>query len=193
MVKFFDGATIALFGGSFDPPHDGHKLVAKAALRALKVDFVWWLVSPQNPLKDHAPETIATRLEAVRRLADDRRFTVSAEEQQLGTYYAIDTVRALKARHPHVHFIWLIGADNLATMHRWKNWQALMREVPMAVYPRPGAAHKAGLAPAAQSFNRARLADRQAAKLCTYAAPAWVMLSGRQSTLASSALRQNTD
>jgi len=193
MVKFFDGATIALFGGSFDPPHDGHKLVAKAALRALKVDFVWWLVSPQNPLKDHAPENIATRLEAVRRLADDRRFTVSAEEQQLGTYYAIDTVRALKARHPHVHFIWLIGADNLATMHRWKNWQALMREVPMAVYPRPGTAHKAGLAPAAQSFNRARLADRQAAKLGTYAAPAWVMLSGRQSTLASSALRQNTD
>ena len=102
--KFFDGAKVALFGGSFDPPHDGHRLVAKAALRALKVDYVWFLVSPQNPLKNHKPKALAQRLAAVRDLANERRFIVSDEELRLGTFYAIDTVRALKATYPQVIF-----------------------------------------------------------------------------------------
>ena len=89
--KFFDGAKVALFGGSFDPPHEGHRLVAQAALRALNVDYVWWLVSPQNPLKSHKPKAIDRRVAAVQKLADDRRFIVSDEETRLGTFYAIDT------------------------------------------------------------------------------------------------------
>ncbi len=193
MVKFFDGAKIALFGGSFDPPHKGHELVAKAALRALDIDYIWWLVSPQNPLKNHQPQNLQQRVKAVKKMARDRRFIVSAEETRLGTQYAIDTVRALKRAHPNVDFIWLIGADNLATLHRWKDWQGLMNELPIAVYPRPGATHKAALAPAAQAFGWARLADHQAAALTDYAAPAWVMLGGRQSKLASSRLRQMDD
>ncbi len=193
MMRFFDGAKIALFGGSFDPPHKGHELVAKSALRALDIDYVWWLVSPQNPLKDHQPENIQSRVHAVQKLAHDRRFIVSAEEQRLGTQYAIDTVRALKRAYPHVDFIWLIGADNLATLHRWKNWQELMREIPMAVYPRPGSGHKAALAPAAQTFQWARLPDHRARALTRYQAPAWVMLRGPQSELASSRLRQMDD
>lgn len=191
--KFFDGAKVALFGGSFDPPHSGHILVAKAALRALNVDYVWWLVSPQNPLKSHKPKAIAKRLSAVQQLADDRRFIVSDEEARLGTFYAIDTVRALKAAYPHVHFIWLIGADNLNQLHRWKNWQSLMREIPLAVYPRPGAAHKAALSPAARAFDNARVSGAAAANLPLYQAPAWVMLEGARSPLASSRLRQNGD
>ncbi|MGB0477996.1 MAG: nicotinate-nucleotide adenylyltransferase [Parvibaculales bacterium] len=189
--KFFDGAKVALFGGSFDPPHDGHRLVAKAALRALKVDYVWWLVSPQNPLKSHKPKALAKRLAAVRDLADERRFMVSDEETRLGTFYAIDTVRALKAAYPQVTFIWLIGADNLSGLHRWKDWQSLMREIPLAVYPRPGAAHKAALSPAARAFDYARLDTAAAAQLPLYQAPAWVMLDGARSSLASSQLRQN--
>ena len=189
--KFFDGAKVALFGGSFDPPHDGHRLVAKAALRALKVDYVWWLVSPQNPLKNHKPKALAKRLAAVRDLADERRFMVSDEETRLGTFYAIDTVRALKAAYPQVTFIWLIGADNLSGLHRWKDWQSLMREIPLAVYPRPGAAHKAALSPAARAFDYARLDTAAAAQLPLYQAPAWVMLDGARSSLASSQLRQN--
>jgi nicotinate-nucleotide adenylyltransferase len=189
--KFFDGAKVALFGGSFDPPHDGHKLVAQAALRALKVDYVWWLVSPQNPLKNHKPKNIDERLAAVHALATDRRFIISDEETRLGSFYAIDTVRALKAAHPHVHFVWLIGADNLSDLHRWKDWQSLMREIPLAVYPRPGTAHKAALSPAARAFDYARLDVAAAAQLPIYEAPAWVMLDGARSPLASSTLRQN--
>ena len=188
--KFFDGAKVALFGGSFDPPHDGHKLVAKAALRALKVDYVWWLVSPQNPLKSHKPKAIDRRVAAVQKLADDRRFIVSDEETRLGTVYTIDTVRALQAAYPQVSFICLIGADNLVGLHRWKDWQSLMREIPLAVYPRPGAAHRAALSPAARAFDYARLDAAAAAQLPVCQAPAWVMLEGARSALASSELRQ---
>lgn len=193
MVKFFDGATVALFGGSFDPPHDGHLRVAEAALKTLEVDYVWWLVSPQNPLKNHRPGCMAARLKAARKLAAHRRFIVSDEEARLGTQYAIDTVRALKARHRKIDFIWLIGSDNLVEMHRWKNWRALMEEIPLAVYPRPGSCHKAGLAPAARSFDWARLPRSAAARLKNRQAPAWVMLDGRQSPLASTQLRQKDD
>ncbi|MDA8712906.1 adenylyltransferase/cytidyltransferase family protein, partial [Alphaproteobacteria bacterium] len=102
--KFFAGAKVALFGGSFDPPHQGHALVAKAALRALGVDYVWWLVSPQNPLKNHQPEPLRTRLAHVQRmvgaLPEARRFIVTDEEARLNTRFAIDTVRALKAAYP---------------------------------------------------------------------------------------------
>lgn len=189
--KFFDSAKVALFGGSFDPPHEGHRLVAQAALRALNVDYVWWLVSPQNPLKSHKPKAIDRRVAAVQKLADDRRFIVSDEETRLGTFYAIDTVRALQTAYPQVSFIWLIGADNLVGLHRWKDWQRLMREIPLAVYPRPGAAHKAALSPAARAFDYARLDAAAAAQLPLYQAPAWVMLDGARSSLASSQLRQN--
>lgn len=191
--KFFAGAKVALFGGSFDPPHQGHALLAKAALRKLGVDYVWWLVSPQNPLKNHKPQNMETRLAEVRDLAgadaEARRFIVTDEEARLGTQFAIDTVRSLQAAYPHVDFIWLMGADNLAQLHRWKNWQDLMAAIPIAVYPRPGFAHKAALSPAARTFEQARLPTAAAAQLADYQAPAWLILDGARSSLASSRLR----
>jgi nicotinate-nucleotide adenylyltransferase len=193
MTRFFDGAKVALFGGSFDPPHDGHYLVAEAALRALRVDYVWWLVAPQNPLKAHAPAGTRERVRLIKQRTNNRHFIVSDEETDLRTRYAVDTVKRLQARHPRTKFIWLIGADNLAQLHRWKDWQGLMRRVPVAVYPRPGDSHKAALAPAAAAFSWARLNPLAAAHLADYQAPAWVMLDGKHSRAASSALRQMDD
>lgn len=179
-----------LFGGSFDPPHAGHRLIAEAALKQLKADFVWWLVSPQNPLKARKAGDGARRLQATRHMARHPKFIVTDEEVRLGTQYAVDTVAALQARYPHVTFIWLIGADNLATMHKWKAWQGLMGAVPLAVYPRPGATIKALAAPAAQRFAAHRLPRAAAADLCRHQAPAWVVLDGPQSPQSSTALRQ---
>lgn len=165
--------------------------MALAALKALQVDFVWWLVAPQNPLKPHQPSDMAARLAATRALAAHPKFRVSDEETQLGTHFAIDTVRALKACHRGVDFVWLVGADNLANLHAWRHWQALMQEVPLAVYPRPGATLRALAAPAAQRFRQARLSADKAARLAACPVPAWTLLGGRQSRLASSALRQS--
>ena len=140
---FTPGMSVGLFGGSFDPPHTGHRLVSLTALKALQLDRIWWLVSPQNPLKQHAPKDTAARVAACRALARHPKIFVSDEETRLGTQYAIDTVRRLKAANPGVRFIWLMGADNLAGLHKWKFWDELMREIPVAIYPRPGQ-HLAG-------------------------------------------------
>ena len=183
------GQTIALFGGSFDPPHAGHRLVAEAALSTLGVDYIWWMVSPQNPLKTNAANELKARLSATRDLAKHAQFHVDAIEAELGTQYAIDTVRALKARHPDVRFIWLLGADNLSQMHQWKDWQSLMREIPVAVYPRGNDLRAALEAPAAMAFLEAQLPSDAASQLKTKAAPAWVLLEGELSPLSSTALR----
>ncbi len=187
---FSRGQTVVLFGGSFDPPHDGHRLVAKAALAQLQADFVWWLVSPQNPLKAHRPGAQSDRLAAAQKLARHPKFIVSNEEARLGTQYAADTVQALKQAHPGVRFIWLIGADNLAQMHKWKDWQVLMGEIAIAVYPRPGATLKALAGKAALRFGTRRLPSAEAARLGRSRAPAWTLLHGVQSGQSSTALRQ---
>lgn len=185
---FSAGQTVVLFGGSFDPPHTGHRLIAEAALKQLNADFVWWLVSPQNPLKARKAGSAEVRLAASRELAAHPKFIVSDEEARLNTQYAIDTVTALQNRYPHVHFVWLIGADNMSQMHQWKDWRGLMTRVPLAVYPRPGATLKALASPAAHSFAMHRLAE--AAQLSHYRAPAWALLRGAQSHESSTALRQ---
>ena len=189
---FSPGQTVVLFGGSFDPPHKGHDLVAKAALRQLKADFVWWLVSPQNPLKNRRAGGLAARVAATRELAHHPKFIVTAEETRLGTQYALDTVHALQKAYPHVHFIWLIGTDNLAQLHRWKGWRTLMRDIPIAVYPRPTHGVKALASPAAQRFSRHRVTTGEIGQLRFLRPPAWGLLAGPQSTQSSTALRAST-
>ena len=130
---------VGLLGGSFNPAHRGHRQLSLAALRALGLDEVWWLVSPGNPLKGGggmAP--YAARLASARRAARPAQIRVSDFERRAGTRYTIDTMRALVARHPRTRFIWLMGMDTLPNFHLWKEWRALSRLVPIAVLPRPG-------------------------------------------------------
>ena len=134
-----DGLTIGLLGGSFNPAHDGHLYVSETAMKRLGLDYVWWLVSPGNPLKQNtgmAP--FAARLKSARIVARHARFIVSDIEQRLGTRYTADTVAALQRRFPQVHFVWLMGSDNLVQFSRWRRWQALARMVPIVVVQRPG-------------------------------------------------------
>ena len=188
---FMPGMSVGLFGGSFDPPHAGHRLVSLTALKALQLDRIWWLVSPQNPLKQHAPKDTAARVAACRALARHPKIFVSDEETRLGTQYAIDTVRRLKEGNPGVCFIWLMGADNLAGLHKWKSWDKLMKEIPVAIYPRPGSTLQAGISPAAMRFAPWRKPPSAAASFRFAQAPAWIMLDGVLSGLSSSALRHH--
>jgi nicotinate-nucleotide adenylyltransferase len=131
------GLTIGLLGGSFDPAHAGHLHASLTALKALGLDYVWWLVSPGNPLKSGSAP-LAARLDSARALARHPHIRVTAIEQALGTRYTIDTVTALQRRFPGVRFVWLMGSDNLAQFGRWKDWQGLARRLPLAVVRRPG-------------------------------------------------------
>lgn len=135
-----DGLRIALLGGSFNPAHAGHLYVSETALKKLKLDYVWWLVSPQNPLKAKAGMAdFESRLAGAKRLAArNPRIIVTGLEQRLGTRFTIDTVRALQRRFPRLQFIWLMGSDNLVQFSRWRNWQTLAQALPIAVVQRPG-------------------------------------------------------
>ena len=186
--------TVGLFGGSFDPPHKGHSLVSARLQTALCLDMVWWLVAPQNPLKRASPEAMEKRLKACQDLVgpSNNRVYISDEETHLGTRNTVDTIRKLKQLYPQVRFIWLMGSDNMASLHRWKDWQVLMHDVPMAIYPRPGYVVKAGLSPAAQQFGDYRIAADQATNLKNIDAPAWVILTGKMDDISSTTLRNNS-
>lgn len=183
------GQRIGLFGGSFDPPHAGHRAVSLEALKRLRLDAVWWLVSPQNPLKPHAPADLARRIAEARALAGDPRIKVSGVEAALGTTYTADTLRRLQARLPGVKLVWMMGADNLASFHRWRDWDRIAAAVPIAVFNRPGLAFRALAGPAARTFAHHRIRERDAALLADLAPPAWVFLSSPHVPLSSSALR----
>ena len=153
-----DGLRIGLLGGSFNPAHAGHLYVSETALKRLKLDSVWWLVSPGNPLKDGADMApLAARLQSAMRVAaGEPRIHVSAVEQRLHTIYTIDTVKALRRRFPKVEFVWLMGSDNLQQFDRWRNWQGLARLVPIAVVQRPGTILAALNAPLVRRFGMRR-------------------------------------
>lgn len=184
------GLRVGLLGGSFDPPHFGHLHITRRALRRFRLDQVWWLVSPGNPLKTDAPAALQRRVAAARTLLRDPRVRVSDLEQRLGTRFTADTIWRLRAAYPGVRFVWLMGADNLVGFHHWEHWQDIMRSVPIGVLSRPGAQVSAGLSPAARIFAHARVPDRAARILPLCPAPAWVLLPGPMVEASSTALRQ---
>lgn len=128
-----------LLGGSFNPAHKGHRRISLAALRALGLEEVWWLVSPGNPLKPaKGMAPLAARLASARAMARRARIRPTAIERELGTRYTVDTLAALIRRYPKRRFVWLMGGDNLAQFHRWRHWRRIARLVPIAVIGRPG-------------------------------------------------------
>lgn len=192
------GMAVGLFGGSFNPAHDGHAHVAETAMRRLGLDRVVWLVSPQNPLKDardSAPlaERMASARAAARLAADGRAMVVSDFETRAGTQWTVDTLRALTARHPGVRFVWLMGSDNLASFHKWRGWTDIMRMMPMAVIARPGSQLDSRTAPAAARFASARVPAARARLLPDLDAPAWTYLTAPLNPRSSSALRAARD
>lgn len=184
----FPGQTIGLFGGSFDPPHAGHVHVAETAMKRLRLDQVWWLVSPQNPLKG-APGAFAERRAAVEAIVPGPRHKVTDIESQLSVRYTAQLIEALLKRYPHVTFVWLMGADNLASFHRWQNWRGIMSAMLVAVIARPGSGLKALNGPAASAFSFAQIPETKAATLARRRPPAWVFLNARLNPLSSTALR----
>src|SRR5262245_2856555 len=177
LPAFRQGMRIGLFGGSFDPPHRGHRQVSLAALRLLGLDQVWWLVSPHNPLKPNAPsEDLVRRVAAARACAAHPRIKVTAVEAALGTTYTAETLRHLAFRLGGVDLVWMMGADNLRQFHRWRAWQSIAATVPIAVFNRPGEALAALSAPAAIALRQARLPFREAAILIEKRPPAWIFV-----------------
>ncbi|WP_370153729.1 nicotinate-nucleotide adenylyltransferase [Ferrovibrio sp.] len=182
---------IGLLGGSFNPAHAAHREISITALRRLKLDQVWWLVSPQNPLKAaNGMAPLATRIAAARAVAAHPRIVVTGIESRLGTRYTADTLAALRRHYPAMRFVWLMGADNLAQFHRWESWQQIARAMPVAVLDRPGHNLTAAFAPAARALQQARLPQAEAATLPDRRAPAFLLLKTKLNPLSATAIRQ---
>lgn len=180
---------VGLLGGSFNPAHEGHRHISLEALKRLALDEIWWLVAPQNPLKPLAGmASIAMRLAEARACARHPRIRVLDLESRLGTRYTIDTVSALQRLYPHTRFVWLMGADNLAQIGRWKAWPEVFARVPIAVFARPTYCRKALAGLAAKRFARARVA-LPARRLAFLGLPAWVFLPVKLDPRSATALR----
>ena len=185
-----NGMRIGLLGGSFDPPHLAHRAISLFAIKRLKLDRVWWLVTPGNPLKAaRAPHDLQKRMEAARQVAHDPRIAVSCLESVIGTRYTVDTIRYLRRRACGLRFVWIMGADNLAQFHRWQDWRHIASEVPIAVIDRPPQSFRALASPAAQALAPYRIPENRAASLAERRAPAWVFLTGLKLNLSSTGLR----
>lgn len=191
------GQRIGLLGGSFDPPHEGHVHITRWALRRLRLDAVWWIVSPGNPLKARGPASLDRRMATARAMfpapgVPAGRVAVTDIEERIGARYTADTLAALDRRYPGARFVWLMGADNLCQFHRWRDWRWIMENFPIGVLGRPGAVVRAGLSPAALAYRRFRLPREAAPGLASANAPAWTMLTtGRHSAASSTEIRRS--
>ena len=183
------GQVIGLLGGSFDPAHAGHVHITTTALKRFRLDRVWWMVSPGNPLKEHGPAPLADRMQAARAVMDHPKVTVTDIEAQLGTRYTADTLAALKGRNPGVQFVWLMGADNLVQFHKWQDWRWIMDNVPVGVVARPGDRIAARMSKTARVYADARIPGRAAHTLGRFRAPAWSFINLPMSSQSSSAIR----
>ena len=181
---------IGLFGGTFDPPHQAHLAASLLALKRLKLDSVWWLVTPGNPLKNtRGLAPLEERIAAARALTNHRRIHVTGLEAVIKTRYTYDTIKWLKARCPRVRFVWIMGADNLRSFHRWQKWRRIAKLVPFVVIDRLGPSLYAAASAAGQALARARIPECAAASLPYWKPPAWAFLHGLKSPLSSTALR----
>lgn len=184
----YPGMKIGLFGGSFDPAHSGHRHTAHMAMTRLGLDQVWWLVTPQNPLKPKSAP-LAQRMASARAQLRGRRMRATDIETRLGTQFSADTIAALRKRYPGVRFVWVMGGDNLRGFVRWRNWRAIMRAVPIAVIAREKVASRALVSAAFAQFAHGRVPLEHARLLPGTPAPAWTYISGHLDPASSTALR----
>lgn len=183
---------VGLFGGSFNPIHEGHLQLARSALKFLQLDQVWMMVSPGNPLKanhtDMAP--FDQRYQGALQYVDGRRLIATDIETRIHTRYSCDTISTLKQRFPCCKFVWLMGADGLAQMALWSHWQEILKIVPMAVFPRPSYIYSALNGQAAQWARRTRLPSRYAIILADQQPPVWVFVPAPENSISATALRR---
>ncbi len=182
---------VGLLGGSFNPAHAGHRHISEMALKYLHLDEVWWLVSPQNPLKstkEMAP--LAERLASANACCRHPRLRATAVETALGTRYTADTLKALRHRFPRTKFLWIMGADNLRQLPRWEAWTSIFHRLPIAVFARPAYDSKALAGKAASRFKKARRSLRYAGRLASRTPPAWVFFHSRLHPASATSIRR---
>ncbi|MEQ1653211.1 MAG: nicotinate-nucleotide adenylyltransferase [Hyphomicrobium sp.] len=186
----FPGQRVGIMGGSFNPPHDGHRIVAETAVRRMGLDQLWWVVTPGNPLKSNGQlPPLTQRMRNARTFARGPRMKITGFETDLGTPYTAAMLAFLRRRYPGVHFVWVMGADNLASFDRWQHWHTIAHSFPIAVIDRPGWRLKGLSSVAGSALAKHRVPEAVAGRLALMQPPAWTFLTTRLSSQSSTALR----
>lgn len=183
------GLTIGLLGGSFDPPHEGHVHITKLALKIFNLSKIWWLVCPENPIKSVTPSDLNSRFLASKKIMKHPSVVITDLERKFKTKYTFQTLIKLKKLYPSTKFVWLMGADNLINFHHWKNWDWIMKNIPIGVMARPRDQIKAGLSPAAIRFSKYRLPREKSLLLPYLSPPVWTLVTGSMKNISSTKLR----
>ena len=187
-----DRQRIGLFGGSFNPPHEGHLNLCDLAFKQLQLDQIWWMVTPGNPLKDTRElPSLLDRIVLCKELVTDNRIKITGFEASHKVRYTADTVRLVKRLRPRQKFVWLMGADNLADFHRWQDWRMIAKLLPLAVIDRPGSTFSYRSSVAALSMAKFRVDQEDASLLADKKPPAWTFIHGPRSSLSSTQLRKS--
>ena len=189
---------IGLLGGSFNPAHEGHRYISLTALRLLGLDQVWWLVSPQNPLKPEAGMAeYDARLASAKTVSRHPKIVISDFEHRIGERRTVKTLAALKVTYSQHHFVWLMGADNLVQLPKWNQWETIMNQVPIAVFNRPGYTYKALNGKVAFKYRKNRILEGTAGKsqrsLADMLPPAWTFITQTTHKLSSTKIRNYRD
>jgi len=185
--------TVGLLGGSFNPAHPGHQYISRQAIKSLSLNEVWWLVSPQNPLKDKQMMlSLPERVRRAQAIANHPKIRVTDIERRLGTQFTADTLTVLQQRFPCIHFVWLMGADNMVQIPKWDRWQTIFKSLSIAVFDRKPYTYKALNGTAAHHFAHQRLPSNRTHKLVLGASPRWVFLPCRRHPASATDIRQKT-
>ncbi|VAX05466.1 Nicotinate-nucleotide adenylyltransferase [hydrothermal vent metagenome] len=185
------GKKIGLLGGSFNPAHAAHLEISLVALEKLKLDAVWWLVSPQNPLKsDVGMASLEERLARARAMSPEPRIYVTDLEEKMAVQYTVDTVTRITSLLPDTQFVWLMGADNLAEFSKWKDWKKIAQTVVFAIFDRPGYSTAVETSDAAAYFLDKKIPSAEAADLCSLKPPAWTFIRDTKNPLSSTKIRR---
>ena len=184
------GLTIGLLGGSFDPPHEGHVHITKLALKIFNLSKIWWLVCPENPIKNVTPSDVNSRFLASKKIMKHPSVVITDLERKFKTKYTFQTLIKLKKLYPSTKFVWLMGADNLINFHHWKNWDWIMKNIPVGVLARPEEQIKAGLSRTAIKFGNYRLPKEKSIILSNYIPPVWTLSTGPMRNISSTEIRK---
>ena len=185
-----DGQKIGLFGGSFNPPHEGHLNLCDLAIKRLELDQIWWMVTPGNPLKDTSElAPLEERVKKCRAMISHPRIKITAFEAKYKVRFTADTLRIVQLLRPRNDFVWLMGADNLADFHRWQDWREIANMMPIAVIDRPGSTLSYHSSQASTALSQYRIDESDASLLSHMKPPVWTFLHGPRSSLSSTQLR----
>ena len=180
---------IGLLGGSFNPAHDGHIYISELALKLLNLDEVWWLVTPQNPLKNSKANNLEERLKHAKKIIKNSRIIIDALETKYKNNYTANTLNTIINQFKGTKFFWLMGADNLSEINKWYKWNYIFQLMPIAVFDREDYSYSVFNSIAGKRYYNKLYKTKNSVSIFNKKLPSWKFLRINKNLLSSTKIR----